>query len=331
MSIHFLTRGQFVSASYKSEDCYFTVNGRLITTLEDLPAGDGYVIQVHHRLRGGKGGFGSMLRAIGNQIEKTNNHDMCRDLSGRRMRDVNAEEKLKEWYAKAGERERAKVDRYLEKQRRRREALEKGPLHDHKFDDPEFARRKERISTQLRDAVEAALEKIVSDAGPSEPAKKRSKLWIECLDEGKSSSSSDSDDCGGPSSLSDSDKDQDANSGSSEKPECPEIAATVKVDVPKSGQAENAPQGHQEHKIDKDITELTNPTCVPSITDEALNAASSSKDLESYGLERLKQSLVNRGLKCGGTLSERAARLFSVRGLEPSQYPTKIIAKSVKK
>jgi len=36
-------------------------------------------------------GFGSMLRAIGAQIEKTTNHEACRDLSGRRMRDVNNE------------------------------------------------------------------------------------------------------------------------------------------------------------------------------------------------------------------------------------------------
>ena len=36
-------------------------------------------------------GFGSMLRAIGAQIEKTTNREACRDLSGRRMRDVNNE------------------------------------------------------------------------------------------------------------------------------------------------------------------------------------------------------------------------------------------------
>lgn len=32
-----------------------------------------------------------MLRAIGAQIDKTNNREACRDLSGRRMRDVNNE------------------------------------------------------------------------------------------------------------------------------------------------------------------------------------------------------------------------------------------------
>lgn len=38
-------------------------------------------------------GFGSMLRMLGAQIEKTTNHEACRDLSGRRMRDVNNEKK----------------------------------------------------------------------------------------------------------------------------------------------------------------------------------------------------------------------------------------------
>ena len=35
-----------------------------------------------------------MLRAIGAQIEKTTSREACRDLSGRRMRDVNNEKKF---------------------------------------------------------------------------------------------------------------------------------------------------------------------------------------------------------------------------------------------
>lgn len=189
----FITREEYLRFFHEGTDCYFSVDGRLINHPDDVE-GEEVLIQVHPRLRGGKGGFGSMLRAIGNQIEKTNNHDMCRDLSGRRMRDVNAEAKLKEWYAKAGERERAKVDRYLEKQRRRREALDKGLLHDHKFNDPGFAKRKEHISSELQDAVEAMLSQIVADAGPSEPVKKKPKLWIEQLDEDVPSSNDDSSD-----------------------------------------------------------------------------------------------------------------------------------------
>lgn len=186
----FLTRDEYLKASNEDFDCYFTVNGQLIRSCEDLDNFDDPIsIKIHPRLRGGKGGFGSMLRAIGNQIEKTNNNDMCRDLSGRRIRDVNAEAKLKEWYANASERERAKLDRFLEKQKRRREALAKGPLHDHKFNDPEFSRRKEHISAELQEAVEDLLKKIVADSGQTEPSKKRRKLWIETIDDYDLSSS----------------------------------------------------------------------------------------------------------------------------------------------
>lgn len=54
---------------------------------------DGSVVHVVPRLLGGKGGFGSMLRAIGAQIEKTTNREACRDLSGRRLRDINEEQR----------------------------------------------------------------------------------------------------------------------------------------------------------------------------------------------------------------------------------------------
>lgn len=50
-------------------------------------------VKVILRLNGGKGGFGSMLRAIGAQIEKTTNREACRDLSGRRLRDINEEQR----------------------------------------------------------------------------------------------------------------------------------------------------------------------------------------------------------------------------------------------
>ncbi|KAM5126420.1 splicing regulator SDE2-like [Mantella aurantiaca] len=70
-------------------DFYVTCNGRRVGGDEALQ--DGLTYSVEPRLRGGKGGFGSMLRALGAQIEKTTNREACRDLSGRRLRDVNHE------------------------------------------------------------------------------------------------------------------------------------------------------------------------------------------------------------------------------------------------
>lgn len=70
------------------------------------------------RLRGGKGGFGSLLRGAGTKAgqKKTNNFDACRDMSGRRLRHVNAEKKLEEWKAEADDRRLEKLaEEFLKK------------------------------------------------------------------------------------------------------------------------------------------------------------------------------------------------------------------------
>ncbi|XP_048452610.1 replication stress response regulator SDE2-like [Rhincodon typus] len=70
-------------------DVYLKYNGKLVDEETELQHGGIYSLE--QRLFGGKGGFGSMLRALGAQIEKTTNREACRDLSGRRLRDVNHE------------------------------------------------------------------------------------------------------------------------------------------------------------------------------------------------------------------------------------------------
>lgn len=54
---------------------------------------------------GGKGGFGSLLRGQG-MIARVNNFDACRDLNGRRIRDVNNEIRLAEWKEKQQEKKK---------------------------------------------------------------------------------------------------------------------------------------------------------------------------------------------------------------------------------
>jgi hypothetical protein len=68
------------------------------------------------RLKGGKGGFGALLRGQGRDGKVTTNYDACRDLNGKRIRLVNAEKKQAEWQAKAGERleEKAAVEQLKE-------------------------------------------------------------------------------------------------------------------------------------------------------------------------------------------------------------------------
>lgn len=62
-----------------------------------------------------------------------------------------------------------------------------------------------------------------------------------------------------------------------------------------------------------------------------LNRFNSAEELESLGLNQLKLALSERGLKCGGTLKERAERLYSVKGLSNDQIDPSLFAKKVDK
>jgi len=114
-------------------------------------------------LPGGKGGFGSLLRAIGAQIEKTTNHEAMRDLSGRRQRDVNNEQRVRDYVSKQGEREREdreKKEAKLEKLRR----LTTGENKDkHSFSDPMYDKARSEVEEKVHDAVEAAM-KVSKDS-----------------------------------------------------------------------------------------------------------------------------------------------------------------------
>lgn len=58
-----------------------------------------------------------------------------------------------------------------------------------------------------------------------------------------------------------------------------------------------------------------------------LSAFSSVEELASLGLDRLKSALMAINLKCGGTLEQRADRLFSTKGKSPSEIDPTLFAK----
>ncbi|XP_069170332.1 splicing regulator SDE2 isoform X1 [Procambarus clarkii] len=112
------------------------------------------------RLPGGKGGFGSMLRAIGAQIEKTTNREACRDLSGRRLRDINEEKRLKDFISKKAEREHE----IQERKRQKFEKLKETPKHTFQ-NDLYYQQRKQR-EKNLYDSLDKAFENV-NGSGPS--------------------------------------------------------------------------------------------------------------------------------------------------------------------
>jgi hypothetical protein len=68
----------------------------------------------------------------------------------------------------------------------------------------------------------------------------------------------------------------------------------------------------------------------PKIKEEALDLEQfhSVDELAKLGLDRLKSALRAIQCKCGGSLEERAMRLFSLKGLERKDYPAKVRARN---
>lgn len=137
----------------KPDEYYLTSNGKRLAAndVEIVHHNEDRNINCILRQVGGKGGFGSMLRAIGAQIEKTTNREACRDLSGRRLRDINEEKRLRAWLDKQGEREREAEER----KKRKIEKLLAVPKHD--FKDEEYEEARAKLTEKVSDAFEEGL------------------------------------------------------------------------------------------------------------------------------------------------------------------------------
>uniref|UniRef100_A0A3P9CD90 SDE2 telomere maintenance homolog (S. pombe) n=1 Tax=Maylandia zebra TaxID=106582 RepID=A0A3P9CD90_9CICH len=83
----------------------------------------------------------------GAQIEKTTNREACRDLSGRRLRDVNHEKEMADWLKKQAEREAEKEQRRLERLQRKLNEPK------HQFTDAEYQQQCHDLSERLEDSV----------------------------------------------------------------------------------------------------------------------------------------------------------------------------------
>uniref|UniRef100_A0A8C9FN51 Replication stress response regulator SDE2 n=1 Tax=Pavo cristatus TaxID=9049 RepID=A0A8C9FN51_PAVCR len=363
----------FLAANVPEESLYVKCNGRLAAGEDVLR--DGAVYSLELRLCGGKGGFGSMLRALGAQIEKTTNREACRDLSGRRLRDVNHEKAMAEWVKQQAEREAEKEQRRLERLQR------KLAEPKHLFTNPDYQQQCHEMAERLEDSVlkglQASSSKVVSpESGtgrkrPGESGKKGTKygkkrcfwLGLEGLDDTDSSDSDGGSEDGSPqtsdgscpsgsrhdenagnanecsSSSVDSIEQSPAASAAEEKAsqqpqltgidlqeetrmggqsEVPADESSEMIEAPLKEEAQEKSEVIQTLKEEQEnvSSEAQETKQLPSTDVEPIDllAFSSAAEMEALGLDKLKMQLMALGLKCGGTLQERAARLFSVRG-----------------
>ncbi|XP_029950645.1 splicing regulator SDE2 [Salarias fasciatus] len=315
------------------QDFYVVTGGRRSDSDELLQ--DGCVYHVEPRLRGGKGGFGSMLRALGAQIEKTTNREACRDLSGRRLRDVNHEKEMADWLKK-------QADREAEKEQRRAERLQRKLSEPkHMFADPQYQQQCHDLSERLEESVLKGLQASSStqvkvsdvtttkrpngDQSEQPPQKKKKKAaawdWMgvgdlpssdeeEEEDEEEEASSSSSSSCGGVVAM------------TTQRREEPESSSSPSPTRPPESRTDQTPEPAQTRP-----SEDPRPESPCQQRPASPSSATSVEQLEALGMDALKEALMSRGLKCGGTLSERAARLFAVRGLSSDQIDPALLAK----
>ncbi|KAG8055846.1 hypothetical protein GUJ93_ZPchr0001g31875 [Zizania palustris] len=392
------------------------------------------------RLRGGKGGFGSLLRGAASKAgqKKTSNFDACRDISGRRLRHVNAERRLEEWRAEA-------ADRHLEKlaedfiKKKAKEAV-RGGVRTADVDKylEKYRKDAEICVNAVEESVRASLgkRKIVAKQRPGEESKKL-KIWLgkkkveddesdsdtdlddeegadtksTILDDGNSSNGSRSEDekveqgsvsesrsegetsgkksrrhetSGEKSRCSDSEEtsgeksrrsDSEETSGekyrhndSEENANC--IQESMELTTRSEGECgdfvsdgamqheggiveqpttENGISALSEEVLKSDVKAEDNTSAtshlngheVPPVEESAdgnqsplsdepldLTNYSSAAELEALGMEKLKLELQTHGLKCGGTLQERAARLFLLKTIPVEKLPKKLFAKN---
>ncbi|KAG2176298.1 hypothetical protein INT43_005532 [Umbelopsis isabellina] len=125
------------------------------------------------RMFGGKGGFGSMLRAQGGRMnaQKSTNFDACRDLQGRRVKAVNDAKKLAEYIEQAPERERQKAEKLKEKIEK---ALQEPPTKKYRFDDNQFMEDRE----QVVESVKLAVGDLLKNGGASSSRPKAAKAQV---------------------------------------------------------------------------------------------------------------------------------------------------------
>ncbi|OUC44523.1 hypothetical protein D917_09024 [Trichinella nativa] len=125
------------------------LNGKIIYDWTSLKEDDPYEVRV--KLCGGKGGFGSLLRSFGSQFYRSTNRDMCRDLSGRRLKNKKDEDRLRKYIEVLTSRRKMMRKRMEE----RYERLKRVPTHH--FDDEQYSKSKKTILEETDNALKEGM------------------------------------------------------------------------------------------------------------------------------------------------------------------------------
>jgi len=109
--------------------------GKDIGKLADLDANMTLFVELKGSLKGGKGGFGSLLRSIKPKAKEDENFEACRDLSGRRLRHVYNEQRLLDFQKRQEEEEKYVQEELKEYEKTKNQLKGAIQANNYKLDD----------------------------------------------------------------------------------------------------------------------------------------------------------------------------------------------------
>lgn len=284
-------------------------------------------VHVSVRLLGGKGGFGSLLRSK-KARKKTTNFGSARMLDGRRLRDVQAETRINE-----GNKARATLEEMEQKARleARRERDERIQAAEQRF---QQTRRDiiERVHSSVEMGILAAkLKRQEEELAELKKAQEATIPGFEFLYAHPPSPflipfSEDLDSNG--EDLESDDGEEDSNddgedSDEEENQEKEEKEAEEKAPQPQIGS--DSEQG------ERGLKRVLEPDVVSEEPLLDLMKFNNEDEMEALGADALKHALGARGMKVGGTLKERAHRLWLARGVDLEMLDAALLAPKNKK
>ena len=263
-----------------------------------------YQLFLKEGLRGGKGGFGTLLRSTGKKKGRNAepNNDMCRDLKGQRYHVSENARKMEKWTKEESLREEeALALKYIEERTgekaRKRAKMEK--------EEERFRKDSEEVKERMEEAMKVATTKTIQTT----------------VEKGRVRDDEEEED--------DSDDEEDED----------DFRRKKKKRTTNKSTTEEEEEGKEEEQIEEGKEEERKVIKVAPANDEkefpVLGAAPMSsnssppkqenfepidlhdinvaQELERFGLDHLKIELTRQNLKCGGSLEERANRLFLLK------------------
>jgi hypothetical protein len=288
-------------------------NGRIIHDLNSLQRLEsGSVINVSLGLQGGKGGFGSLLRGQAISKRKITNFDASRDLQGRRIRNVKNMQKLAEWVKKRKEEEKLikkEVDEYNKKQKEIASVQKDIRLTQ------EFKDKVEKWDTEMSSSIKAGLKKTkLNENGKRENGDYQHDDFVEPMQKKKLFTEEDK------SSTIEKDANDDTLNG--------KISQKLAAILGENGkQNEEEAQTTNGKPAEEKVLESEKKSDSVEYSQIDLATINSVDDLIKLGPDHLKLELMRLGLKCGGSLQDRAKRLYDIKLKPELLFNPKYIAK----